>query len=188
MARVRGPRRAPILSGVALALGLAVAGPPLPDASADLYRCVRDDGGIVFTDDASVCPGGRKHEPRGLLQTVGGDAAQGPAAPEPRAAEPPIDDMTAARAQWQQKKRGAEETLQQVEERRAKLEEFVTACNRGLAVVSRDETGLKYQVPCERIRDEHRDAEAEAERLREYLASGLERECRQSGCLPGWIR
>jgi len=43
-------------------------------------------------------------------------------------------------------------------------------------------------VPCDDIRREHAATADEAEALRAYLDTGLRRECRQAGCLPGWIR
>ena len=182
--------RARGIAGVSIALLAAAL--LAAEASADLYRCVKADGGIVFTDNAATCPARQKHEPRGLLQTVSGGDTPPPAAPDPpisRPAEAAVDDAAVQKEQWQQKKRTTEDELKRLEERNAKLAEFVTACNRGLAIISRDDhTGLKHQVPCERIREEYSETESESKRLRDYLDSGLQQECREAGCLPGWIR
>jgi hypothetical protein len=115
-------------------------------------------------------------------------AAADPTLPPLRSHARPVDEERAQKAHWQQKKRMKEEELRVLQERHAQLERFVTACNRGNEIISRDSTGIKYQVSCDRIRKEYAETEARQKPIREYLESGLRRECRQAGCLPGWIR
>jgi hypothetical protein len=89
---------------------------------------------------------------------------------------------------WQQKKTAAEEELRNLEERRTRLARVVACCNRGSEIVTQDSTGLKYQVSCDEIREQYEANDEQAAELRAYLATGLRRECREAGCLPGWIR
>jgi hypothetical protein len=175
--------------GIAIA-ALAAAGSAAP-AAADLYRCTGPGGELIFTDDKSSCPGAAKHDPQAELQTIPADGEPPVAAPErdPRDSYARRDDHERAqKAQWQQKKRSKEEELRFLRERHDQLGQYVKACNRGAEIIGRDETGIKYRISCDRIRHEYAENEARQEPLREYLETGLQRECRQSGCLPGWIR
>jgi hypothetical protein len=43
-------------------------------------------------------------------------------------------------------------------------------------------------VKCNELSTRLAELDGEESRLREYLASGLEEECRRAGCEPGWIR
>jgi len=175
--------------GIVLA-ALASAAMALP-AAAELYRCTGPGGDIIFTDDKSNCPGAAKHDPQAELQTVPADT-ESPAAAPARATR----DSYARRAaheraqkvQWQQKKRSKEEELRMLQARQSQLARYVKSCNRGVEIIGRDETGIKYRVSCDHIRQEYAENEARQVPLRDYLTTGLQRECRQSGCLPGWIR
>jgi hypothetical protein len=160
-------------------------------ATAELYRCTGPDGRIVFTDNRATCPGAEEHEPRGEVQTIPAEDDSQPAAAAARSQPASIPQLESERAQkqhWQQKKRMKEEELRLLQERHAQLAKYVTACNRGMEIISRDETGIKYRVSCDEIRKEYQQTEALQKPIREYLETGLERECRQAGCLPGWIR
>jgi hypothetical protein len=173
------------IAAMAAAVG---AGSP---AAAGLYRCTKPDGTIVYTDNAATCPGSEKYEPRGRLQTLPTEDDPLPAAPAEAARAPSLDRFENEQAQkehWQQKKRMKEEELRELQRRHDQLAQYVTACNRGMEIVSRDETGIKYRVSCDRIRKEYQETEDLQEPIRAYLETGLERECRQAGCLPGWIR
>ena len=175
--------------GIAIA-ALAVAGGTAP-AAADLYRCTGPGGELIFTDDKSSCPGAAKHDPQAELQTMPADGESPVAAPEraPRDSHARRGEYERAqKAQWQQKKRSKEEELRMLQARQSQLARYVKSCNRGVEIIGRDETGIKYRVSCDHIRQEYAENEARQEPLREYLATGLQRECRQSGCLPGWIR
>jgi hypothetical protein len=181
-------RRALLLSSIAFVLG-SVPGAAL----AEMYRCVSPDGRVTFTDNASACPGAQKHEAFDRVQTLSSDPtdpAPPPAAPASeryRDAQKALDDDRAQKQHWQQKKHAAEEELRALEARQTRLTRVVTGCNRGAEIITRDSTGIKYKLSCDEIRREHDAAEEQAEELRAYLASGLRRECREAGCLPGWI-
>jgi hypothetical protein len=62
-------------------------------------------------------------------------------------------------------------------------------CNKGHGVTTENpRTGIREQVSCSEIDAERARLEPELEERRAYLATGLEEECRQAGCMPGWIR
>ena len=62
-------------------------------------------------------------------------------------------------------------------------------CNEGFEITTKDRrTGLRQDVACEDVHAERALIESELALARAYLAEGLEDECRQAGCLPGWIR
>ena len=179
-----------LLSLTAIVVAIAAAGASSL-ASAGLYRCTGPDGRTIYTDNRATCPGAEEHEPRGKVQTIPTEESSEPAALAPKARDSSvlqIEDERAQKAHWQQKKRMKEEELRELQERHAQLEQYVTACNRGMEIISRDETGIKHRVSCDRIRKEYQEAEALQEPIREYLETGLEQECRQAGCVPGWIR
>jgi len=161
-------------------------------AHADLYRCIGPDGGLVFTDNESICPGAATYEPSGALQTHRSEAPPSHAADSPwvkrRPNLSPANEQTAMRHHWQEKKIVKERELRVLEERSEYLSRFVTGCNRGAVVVGRDETGIKRTVSCDKIRAEYQQNLERQQPIREYLDSGLQRECRRAGCLPGWIR
>jgi len=179
-----------LLRAIAILVTAAAAAASGP-ASAEFYRCTGPDGRIVYTDNRATCPGAEEHEPRGEIQTIRTDEGPEPAARAPSTQDSSVLQAESERAQkehWQQKKRMKEEELRALRERHAQLAKYVTGCNRGMEIISRDETGIKYRVSCDEIRKEYQQAEALQEPIREYLETGLERECRQAGCLPGWIR
>jgi hypothetical protein len=163
-------------------------------APADLYRCVRPDGGIVFTDDESTCPGASSHQSSGALQTHRSQTPTAPApAPAPAAMQRPpevprVDESSAMKKHWQAKKRAKEDELRALEERSDYLSRFVSGCNRGAEVFARDELGINRTASCDDIRAEYAQSIERQEPIREYLDDGLQRECRRAGCLPGWIR
>jgi len=162
------------------------------NASADVYRCTDPDGRLVFTDDESTCPGAPKYEPAGAVQLHRSEE------PPPADIVPPAtqttpdpiraDGRSAMKQHWQAKKRASEDELRMLEERSEYLSRFVTGCNRGAGVTTSDETGIKRTVSCEKIRAEYEQSLARQKPIRDYLDGGLQRECREAGCLPGWIR
>jgi hypothetical protein len=179
-----------VLGLIAIVVTTAAAGAPSP-ASAELYRCTGPEGRNIYTDNRATCPGAEEHEPKGKVQTIPTEESSEPAAAAPRTRDSSvrqIENERAQKAHWQQKKRMKEEELRELQQRHAQLKQYVTACNRGMEIISRDETGIKYRVSCDRIRKEYQEAEDLQQPIREYLDTGLERECRQAGCLPGWIR
>lgn len=179
-----------LLGWTAIVVTAAAAGMSSP-AAADLYRCTGPDGRTIYTNSQATCPSSEKYEPRGKVQTIPAEEDPVQAVPPQAARGPSVYQFENERAQkehWQQKKRMKEEELRALQKRHAQLAQYVTACNRGMEIISKDKTGIKYRVPCDRIRKEYQETEALQEPIREYLETGLERECRQAGCLPGWIR
>lgn len=163
---------------------------------ADLLRCKGPDGRTIYTDDKSRCPGVDPFEPRGKLQRADEPPSAGAASPAPaeERVERAQSRQRAAEAEqgearrWRQKREEAEQQLEQLSERKLQLGEFVSWCNRGGSVVTRDVAGIKQEVPCPVVREEYEGIDVEQEKLRSYLRTGLAEECRKAGCLPGWIR
>lgn len=175
--------------------GLVVGFAALADAAhADVFRCVSADGSVTFTDNEAACPKAQKHEALGRVQNL--PSAKSAAEPSPAAplTTQRLDRQQAAAEErarkqiWQEKKRAAEDELRSLNDRQSRLERVVTGCNRGSEIITRDSTGIKYKVPCSEIRQQHGENARKATELRDYLATGLRRECREAGCLPGWIR
>jgi hypothetical protein len=170
-----------------IAASLAVADAVPAD---DLYRCEGPNGDTVFSDDPRTCPGAKPHQPQGALQTLRSPRPSRPAeSPPARGATVTRPDPTAAmKAHWRAKRRGAELDLHALEARVADLNRFVAGCNRGGTVISEGPDGLRRAVPCGEIRREYDELIAKRRSLRDYLEKDLRRECREAGCLPGWIR
>jgi len=172
-----------IVAVASLVIGLA--------AAAELRRCVGADGRIVFTDSESRCPGTEPITAPDSVQRVD------PAARKPRPAsrsrvrrDPKLDQQAeAAEAErWRQKKALKEDELRHLISRRESLREYVGHCNRGGYVIARDASGIKHKVNCSALRAEFSSLDDREASIRAYLESGLADECRQAGCLPGWIR
>ncbi len=160
-------------------------------AAAEIYRCTGPDGQVRFTGDASQCPGAKKHEPKKKIQSVAPAArlepAPRPAVAEPRARRQTINDEADA-ARWRTKKQRAEQQLAQLDQQLPTLRKVAGWCNRGDGVYTTDDLGRRRTIECSDVQEEYgRLQEAHAE-LSQYLAEGLEEECRRAGCLPGWIR
>ncbi len=179
------------MSGVIAAATALAAATLLPlAAAAELYRCPGPDGSTVYTDNPNACPDAVAHKPSGALQRI-------PHAPPPRAAAPAPTTARAAMEQqaeadtarvWREKKQRHQEELRGLDRQREHLREYVTWCNRGGELITRDTSGLNRQVSCGSVRDELEAVEARRAELQAYLDEGLEEECRLAGCLPGWIR
>ena len=104
-----------------------------------------------------------------------------------RAAAAPDD--TGAEQTWRDKKRGAERTLADARARAEYLDRAVTFCKRGNYLYTEDDaTGLRQDVKCDDVVEEAQHLDAQVKELEQYLAEGLEEECRRAGCLPGWLR
>lgn len=176
---------------VALALCGALAGP----AAGEVFRCVGPNGEIRFTSNAAQCPNAAPHAPKAAVQRVDGASpqlatARPGAIPRPRSGAPAAhDDSDLQEQAWRQKKSDAEHRLHTLQ---AALDHILAAvrwCNKGHGVTKENpRTGLREDVSCEDVYDERDRLEAEAEDARAYVATGLEEECRRTGCLPGWIR
>jgi hypothetical protein len=171
-------------AALALAVGLGLAAGA---ARAELYKCLGPDGKTLYTSDRSQCPGAEAHQPTGHVQRAG--SATAPLA-TPSAARPAhggADDEVEAAA-WRARRTNAEAELKQTEARLATLHEAAGWCNRGLEVYAEDRDGLRNGVDCKDIDANERALRKEQKRLEDYLAEGLEEECRRAGCLPGWLR
>ena len=162
-----------------------VAGP----ARAELYRCRRADGSFFYSDQASACPGRDPHELTGQLQSVPSarpPAARARAGPEASLLEQRLAEAEASR--WRQRQEDALQQLRDAEQRAAYLNGFTTQCSHGRNVVSEDADGVRSPLRCVDLRAELAALEQRADALRTYLDEGLAEECRQAGCLPGWLR
>lgn len=171
------------------ALGLVM---PAPPAEAELLRCKDAHGKTIYTDKPELCPGAKPFEPKGEIQAAPprtAPASRGPSALERARERQRAYDAEAGEAKrWQRKKQESEQELARIRERREELAEFVTWCNRGNQVITRDKAGIKRTMSCKNIRKQYEDLDGDEARVQAYLDEGLAEECRRSGCLPGWIR
>jgi hypothetical protein len=187
---IPGVRRNVILCcslGTAL-LALAAA----PGARADLLRCPGPDGNIIYTDDASICPGVEPYEPAGQVHSVE------PVEPATIGRQRRLEAIERQRLRgqaeageierWQLKRRVKQEELQNIASRREDLLELLVWCNRGGRLVTYDDAGIRQTVRCSDVKKELKSLEQQEARVRHYLQNELAEECRRAGCLPGWIR
>jgi hypothetical protein len=184
----------------ALLLLAALAGAAAAPARAEMYRCAGPDGRPIYTSDASVCPGARRHQPSRDVQRVPAAAPAWPGDPAlareapgraGREAAPPaaLDEAEDAQAaMWRRKRTQAEEELRGLSRGQEELREIVTWCNRGGELIVEDEVGIRDRYDCGDAREAYERAGARIAELRAYLGGGLDDECRRAGCLPGWIR
>jgi hypothetical protein len=145
---------------------------------------------MIYTDQKSTCPGSEPSQPTGVVHRA-------PAA-EARESEPvsPLaspgtsisEDAADASAEWKQKKVAAEEKVAKIRARHDWLKGYVSYCNRGAYITTRDDAGIQRVVNCSELKREFHDLERQEADAREYLATGLPEECRKAGCLPGWLR
>jgi hypothetical protein len=84
--------------------------------------------------------------------------------------------------------RQKQEELRQVAAEHAALRGYVTFCNDGHTVFTRDAAGVKERIPCSQLHARLTALDSQAAELRNYLEHELPEECRRAGCLPGWIR
>ncbi len=180
-----------LLFSVLLSVGFAIS-----PAGAEIYKCKGPDGNVLFTGDASQCPGQAAHKSKGQIQSMGSTNTDAPAALEdrPRSAAPPrrrIYDNTADEAQaavWKARKQEARSQLAAVSKRLPGVRKAAGWCNRGDNVYATDDLGIRRDIPCKSINDDVKKLEKAQAELTYYLEEGLEEECRKAGCLPGWIR
>jgi hypothetical protein len=178
------------------AASLALVALDAERGAAELFRCTGPDGKTVFTDDKSVCPNADQYQPKGEVHRGGPRPAAlsadgGESDPRQERAtrrEQALSAQSGEQARWQQLKASKENELQDVIAQRGRLVEYVSWCNRGGSVIRRDDAGIAQGVKCNELNTRLAELDGEADRLREYLSSGLEEECRQAGCEPGWIR
>ncbi len=89
---------------------------------------------------------------------------------------------------WREKKVSAEQELGALEKKWDYLNQYITHCNRHRKILSQSENGLRYEVSCKNIREEHAQVKVRMNEVSTYLNEGLSEACRRAGCLPGWIR
>ncbi|MEE9607447.1 MAG: DUF4124 domain-containing protein [Myxococcota bacterium] len=159
-------------------------------APAELYRCAGPDGSITYTNNAATCRGSEPHEPSASVQRFQSAAAREPTSAAPQRPHPGLAERVEkdGEAFWRMRKQMAQEELRQLGGRHGELRELVTHCNRGGELFGRDETGLGYGISCDGARTDYESTAARMAALRTYLDSGIQEECRRSGCLPGWLR
>ncbi len=178
------------LAAVAAVLALAAAAP------AEIFKCVGPNGEVRFTSSAAQCPNALPHAPKeAALQQVEkreaplASARPGAVANARRGAPAAPDASAESEAAWREKKAEAERNLRHLESAHDRILDAVRWCNEGYGVTKENpRTGLRQSVSCDDVDGERSRIEAELERARAYHAEGLEEECRQAGCMPGWIR
>jgi len=175
------------------AIAIGVVGLTSFDAArAELFRCSGPDGDVIFTDDASVCPGAEPFEAKKQIHTVqsGVPASQGDG--ERAAAEQQRRMLERAEsgeaALWKAKQQQAQYELRAIEHYRDRLDGLVAWCNQGGRVVTYDDAGIKQSKNCAELKEELTQVEARVVALSDYVERGLAEECRKAGCLPGWLR
>src|SRR5262245_18723091 len=129
-------RWTPVL--VLVALSAVAAG-----AHAELFRCTGRDGKPVFTDQKHTCPGADASEPTGVVHHAESRTAPtneaGPAAAARDAGPEHADLAEQQAALWKQKKLEAEQRIQKIEARREWIRRYVSYCNRGAWITTRDD-------------------------------------------------
>ena len=162
-------------------------------ADAELFRCTGRDGKPIFTDQKRTCPGADASAPEGVVHHAETPTPRRPEAdlaPAARDTEPPQapDPAEQQAALWKQKKLDAEQRVEQIRARREWIRKYMSYCNRGAWITTRDEAGIQQVVNCTELHREYTALESQETAAREYLATGLPDECRRAGCLPGWVR
>ncbi len=163
-------------------------------AQAEIFKCVGPNGDVRFTSSAAQCPNAQPHTPSdSAVQRVEKDqplASARPGAVSARRRAPAAaDDSSGSEALWRNKRAEVKQELQEIEAQIAHIQKAVRWCNDGnLLWVEDDRTGIREDVPCSAIDARKEQLEGEKERVEQYLAEGLEEECRRAGCLPGWLR
>ncbi|MEM7408838.1 MAG: DUF4124 domain-containing protein [Myxococcota bacterium] len=159
--------------------------------AAELFKCKGPGGRTIFTDQKEQCPGADPFVPDVVIHKAepSKPAASTPAAPAARERHRHAVQAEESQAMhWRQKKTSAEKELAELSLRRDWLKQYVTHCNRGGYVTTRDDAGIKQTVDCRELRREFEGLDSRTTELQAYLDEGLRDECRKAGCLPGWIR
>jgi hypothetical protein len=164
-------------------------------AHAEIFKCVGPNGDVRFTSNAAQCPNAQPHAPKDVaVQRIEkpqplASARPGAVPAKRRASAAALDDSAGAEAVWRKKKSDAQQQLRDVEARIQGIGRAVRWCNDGnLLWVEDHHTGIRQDVPCSQIDATKVEFELEKEHVEQYLAEGLEEECRRAGCLPGWLR
>jgi len=91
-------------------------------------------------------------------------------------------------ARWRDKKSSSQKRLGELQKTLRELERVVGRCNRGDDLYYEDKDGIRHGLSCDGLKEQYTRLTLEKQQVEQYLAEGLEEECRRSGCLPGWIR
>jgi hypothetical protein len=176
--------------GAALVIALLGCALPTAGTASDLLRCTLPDGRVIYTDDKSQCPDAQPYRPSGSVHEVTSKPAPPPPpdAPAARGAESATEAQAAEAQRWRELKASKEEELRQVTRQHTDLRGWVSFCNDGHTVITRDEAGLQQRIPCSQLNARLEQLAHRADALRDYLENELPEECRRAGCLPGWIR
>jgi hypothetical protein len=171
--------------GFALLMGCAL-GLLAPAAGAGIYKCTSADGSVHYTSDASHCESAEPQVLKRDLQRVLTDDTSRGAGMRPAARRPAGGD--GLEAMWRSKRPKAEQDLAELEKKLARMKNVVRSCNRGGEWYRTSESGIREHVSCDELHAQYAELQQEHQKLVEYLADGLEDECRRAGCQPGWIR
>ena len=178
-------RRAGGLSALFL---VVVLGSSFADAAeAGIYKCTGPDGKTRYTSDRSQC---RNAEPQILKRKLQNVLDHGAA--RSRASRPAAQRHGAAgdglESMWRAKRSTAERRLEEAEHRTSEMRKVIRSCNRGGEWYKTQESGIRKHIPCSELREKLAEAQQKRDDLVQYLADGLEDECRRAGCRPGWVR
>jgi hypothetical protein len=167
--------------GLLLALAALVATP----GSAELFRCTGPDGKTIFTDQQGACPDADPYEPSGVVHSAPSPSKGSTAAVRRRR-----DDSDRAAEEeskvWRQKKRDAQARIDEIQRRRVWMKPYVTHCNRGGYVTTRDDAGIQDVVNCSRLRHEFAALDKLEAEANDYLVNvlGERREALESLVYP----
>jgi hypothetical protein len=156
-------------------------------AEAGIYKCTGPDGKTRYTSDPSHCPNAERQVLKKKVQKVIEADAHRRRAPRPARARASRGG-DGLEAMWKGKRPAAERRLEDVEQRLARMQNVIKGCNRGSEFYTKDEAGIRRHISCEDLREKREELRTQHQSLVEYLADGLEDECRRGGCQPGWIR
>ncbi len=170
-----------------LSLAALVCALSFVSAEAGIYKCTDADGTTRYTSDPTHCataePQVLKRKVQKVIETKG--PRRGSTRPAARRANAPGDGL---QAMWQSKRPTAERDLEDVERRLGRMQQVIKACNRGGEWYKTDDAGIRQHISCEELRERQSELQTKRSELVEYLADGLEDECRRAGCQPGWVR
>lgn len=164
-------------------------------ASAEIYKCTGPNGDVRFTSNASQCPNAQPHAPKedAVLRAEKArplvSARPGALTRPARAPAKPADASAGSESLWRQKKAEAESKLRELEMQVEYVSRAIKWCNRGNTLWTEDDaTGLRKDISCSEVDGEYAALLQQKQEVEQYLAEGLEEECRRAGCLPGWLR
>jgi hypothetical protein len=151
-----------------------------------IYKCTAPDGSTRYTSDASHCPNAQEQVLKKKVQKVIDHDTTRSRRARPAARRRPQGD--GLEAMWKAKRPAAQRELADTERRLKQMHDVIKGCNRGGEWYKTDEAGIRRHIPCNELRERRAKLQQKREELTDYLADGLQDECRRSGCQPGWVR